>query len=143
MPVQVMTADQHPCRKSCDDHQRRRKKHNECYDECEEDDECDEDDDDCNPLTDEMYSLGDIVKIMKRLRNDKCDEHECNECECADPHDVCDECCPLDEVGCAYGPTDNCDLCYKPPSCQCDDFVDGCKKCMHPADELLDELLCD
>ena len=96
MPVQVMTADQHPGGKSCDDHQRRRKKHQECHDDDEDECECDEDDDDddCDPLTDEKYSLADIVKIMKRLREGKCDEHECNECEDCNHHDACDECCP-------------------------------------------------
>ena len=95
MPVQVMTADQHPGGKSCDDHQRRRKKHQECHDDDEDECECDDDDDDdCDPLTDEKYSLADIVKIMKRLREGKCDEHECNECEDCNHHDACDECCP-------------------------------------------------
>ena len=151
MPVQVMSADQHPGRKSCDDHHRRRKKHHECHDDEDDcDDDCNDDDcdDDCDTLTDEKYSLCDIVKIMKHLRECKCDDHDCNECnECEDcdrdHHDSCEECCPLDEVGCAYGPTENCDLCSKPPICQHDDCDDGCKKCKNSDEDLINELLCD
>lgn len=148
MPVQVMSADQHPGRKSCDDHHRRRKKHHECHDDEDDcDDDCNDDDcdDDCDTLTDEKYSLCDIVKIMKHLRECKCDDHDCNECEDCDRdhHDSCEECSPQDEVGCAYGPTENCDLCSKPPICQHDDCDDGCKKCKNSDEDLINELLCD
>jgi hypothetical protein len=136
MPIQMMSADQHPGHGK-DNSSHKKRKHRI---ECEDDNDDEDDDDDCDPLTDEKYSLTDIVKIVKRLKSGdedsaarlvasklkgkKCcdDDHEDDSCfdergcqseSCQQPD--CFEECPQDEVGCAYGIHDNCNLCSRPP----------------------------